>query len=53
VLKRIFVHYTLQAIEELRETVERVHHIHVDHCPVARSIRAAIDIRTSFLLVNS
>lgn len=29
------------------DTVERVHGFHADHCPVARSIRAAIDITTS------
>ncbi len=28
--------------------VERVHGFHADHCPVARSIRDAIDITTSF-----
>jgi uncharacterized OsmC-like protein len=53
VIRRIFVHYKLRASEGARETVERVHNIHADHCPVARSIRAAIEIRTSFELVVS
>ena len=53
VLRRISVHYRLRAPEEMYETIERVHNIHADHCPVARSIRAAIEIRTSFELAAS
>jgi uncharacterized OsmC-like protein len=53
VIRRISVHYKLRAPEEMREIIERVHSIHSDHCPVARSIRAAIEIRTSFELVTS
>jgi uncharacterized OsmC-like protein len=37
----------------MRETIERVHAMHADHCPVARSIRAAIAIQTSFELLAS
>ena len=50
VIRRIAVHYKLRAPEEVRETIERVHALHADHCPVARSIRAAIEIRTSYEL---
>jgi len=51
VIRRIRVHYRLRAAEEMRETIERVHAVHADHCPVARSISAGIKIRTSFELV--
>jgi len=51
VIRRIAVHYKLRAAQEMLETVERVHTIHADHCPVARSIRAAIEVRTSFEIV--
>lgn len=52
VIRRIHVRYRLRAEEEQRETIERVHRIHADHCPVARSLRGAIEIRTSFELVS-
>jgi organic hydroperoxide reductase OsmC/OhrA len=51
VIRRISVHYRLRAPQEMRETVERIHDLHADHCPVARSIRAAIEIQTSFQLL--
>jgi len=38
--------------EEDLETIERVHGFHADHCPVARSIRDAIDITTEYELVS-
>jgi organic hydroperoxide reductase OsmC/OhrA len=53
VIRRIFVHYKLRAPQEMCETIERVHAIHADHCPVARSIRAAIEIRTSYEILDS
>lgn len=47
VIKRIHVTYTLRDVdEELKEKVERVLGFHADKCPVARSIRDAIDITT-------
>ncbi len=52
VIRRIYVHYKLHAPEDRRETVERVHNIHTDHCPVARSVKGAIEVRTSFELVT-
>ena len=53
VIKRIHAAYRLQASEEARETVERVHAMHADHCPVYRSIHRAIEITTSYELVSS
>lgn len=52
VIKRIHAHYRLRAPEANRETIERVHGMHADHCPVARSLRGAIEIRTSYELVS-
>ena len=52
VIKRIHVTYHLQAGEEHRETVERVHGFHAEKCPVYRSIERAIDVTTSFELVG-
>jgi uncharacterized OsmC-like protein len=53
VIKRIHAHYRLQAAEDQRPVVERVHAMHADRCPVARSLKGAIDISTSFELVAS
>ena len=51
VIKRILVHYTLRASEDQRELVERVHQVHAENCPVARSFKGAIEVRTTFDLV--
>jgi len=50
VIKRIHVVYHIQAPESARETIERVHAMHTDHCPVYRSIHKAIHITTEFEL---
>ncbi|TAM80684.1 MAG: OsmC family peroxiredoxin [Acidobacteria bacterium] len=52
VIRRIHAHYKLRAPESYRETIDRVHAMHADHCPVARSIKAAIDVSTSYELVD-
>ena len=47
VLKRIEVTYTgLSPAEADAEKVQRVLAVHADGCPVARSLRGAIDITT-------
>jgi len=47
-LKRIFVRYQLRADPGAdRPAIDRVMGFHADHCPVARSLRGAIDITTS------
>ncbi|MDH3261986.1 MAG: OsmC family protein [Acidimicrobiia bacterium] len=47
VIRRIHVTYRLKGVaKEDRQTVDRVHGFHADHCPVAVSIRASIDITT-------
>jgi uncharacterized OsmC-like protein len=51
VIRRIHVHYKLSAGGADPEIVEKVHSLHADRCPVARSIRDSIDISTSYELV--
>lgn len=51
VLKRIHAHYKLRASAEQRETIDRVHGFHPEKCPVARSLKGAIAITTSYELV--
>jgi uncharacterized OsmC-like protein len=47
VIKRIAVTYTgLDIAEGDRDKVERVLAVHADGCPVARSLKGAIDITT-------
>ena len=47
VIKRIHVRYAgLSVSEEDREKVDRVLAVHADACPVARSIRGAIEVTT-------
>lgn len=47
-VRRIHVTYQLAGVdEEQKPTVERVLGFHADRCPVARSIRAAIQITTN------
>ena len=47
-MKRIHVTYALKGVQsdEDKDKAERVHGFHADYCPVARSIRDAIDITT-------
>jgi uncharacterized OsmC-like protein len=53
VLRRIHAHYVLQVDPDAdRDAIERVHGFHADKCPVARSIRDAIAITTSFELTD-
>ena len=53
-LKRIFVAYRLQAAPGAdRSVIDRVMGFHADHCPVARSLRGAIDITTSIDVISA
>ncbi|MBI1940713.1 MAG: OsmC family protein [Acidobacteria bacterium] len=52
VIRRIEARYKLRAAEAQREVVERLHDMHAEFCPVARSIKGSIEIRTSFELVD-
>lgn len=47
VIRRIHVRYHLKLDPERRETAERVHDMHVQYCPVARTIGGCVDITTA------
>lgn len=51
VLRRIHVHYRVAAPRDSHEQVARLHAVHMQYCPVYRSLQAAIAITTSFELV--
>ncbi len=46
VIRRIHVIYRLTTPAADKEKVDRAYAIHADHCPVYRSLRAAITITT-------
>jgi uncharacterized OsmC-like protein len=52
VIRRIHVEFELQAAENVRETIDRVHGFFADKCPIYRSLRAAIQITSSYNLVD-
>ncbi|HYR86962.1 MAG TPA: OsmC family protein [Terriglobia bacterium] len=52
VIRRIHIDMKLQAPEEARETVERVHGFFASKCPVFRSLSPAIEITSSYRLVS-
>ena len=49
-IRRIRVTYHLKIDPTNREAAERVHAVHADYCPVARSISGCIDITTSLVM---
>lgn len=54
VIRRIHVRYRLQVDPDAdRDKIDRVHGFHADKCPVARSIRDAIDISTELEVVDT
>ncbi|MCA1567927.1 MAG: OsmC family protein [Acidobacteria bacterium] len=50
VIRRIHVVYHLTAPAGAQETIERVHRIHANKCPVFRSLHKAIEITTQYKL---
>ncbi len=50
VIRRIHVTYRLKADEDARETVERVHGMHAEKCPVYRTLRGCIHITTEYVI---
>jgi uncharacterized OsmC-like protein len=51
VIRRIHVDMKLEAPEESRETVERVHKIYAMHCPLYRTLHKAIQLSSSYELL--
>lgn len=52
VIRRIHVGMRVQAPEHVRETIQRVHTIFADKCPVYRTLRPSIEITSSWTLVS-
>jgi uncharacterized OsmC-like protein len=49
VIRRIHVRYSgIEVPDDRRDALERVLAVHADGCPVARSLKGAIEITTSF-----
>jgi len=51
VIRRIHVTMRLEALEEVRETVERVHGLYPMRCPLYRTLHNAIQLTSSYTLV--
>lgn len=47
VITRIHVAYNLRALPSNREQIERVHDVHAEFCPVARTIKGCVEVTTS------
>jgi uncharacterized OsmC-like protein len=53
VIRRIHVAMRLAAGEDVRETVERVHAVYAMRCPLYRTLHGAIQLTSSFELVDA
>ena len=53
IIRRVHVTFHLQTAnpDEVRETVDRVHGVYAEHCPVYRSLKPAFQITSSVELV--
>jgi uncharacterized OsmC-like protein len=51
VIRRIHVTMRLEAQEDVKETVERVHAVYAMRCPLYRTLHKAIQLTSSFELV--
>ncbi len=52
VIRRVHVGLLLKAPQDVRETVERVHAVFAEKCPLYRSLRPAFEITSSYELVE-
>jgi len=52
IIRRIHVTYHLKLKPEQHETAQKVHGVHADFCPVARSIKDSIDVTTELKTEN-
>ena len=52
IIRRIHVDMKLRAAENVRETVERVHGLFAQKCPVFRSLSPGIQITSSYTLIS-
>ena len=47
IIRRVHVQFQLKAPESVRETVDRVHSLYKESCPVYRTLRPAMDITSA------
>ncbi len=52
VIRRVHVAMRLKAPEEKRGIVERVHGLYAMHCPLYRTLHKAMELTSSYELVN-
>ncbi len=52
VIRRVHVRFLLKAPQSARDTVERVHSVYKEKCPVYRTLRPAMDITSAYELVG-
>ncbi len=50
VIRRIHIAFTLRAPEDVRQTVERVHGVFAEKCPLFRTMHKAVQITSSYML---
>lgn len=53
VIRRVHVHFLIDGAEQARETVERVHGVYADKCPVYKTLRPAFEITSDFELIGA
>ncbi|NIR65571.1 MAG: hypothetical protein GWN00_23160 [Aliifodinibius sp.] len=53
IIRRIHVTYHISASADVQTTIDRVHQMHAEYCPVYRSLRKAINITTEYRLEES
>ena len=53
VIKRVHVDYFLKTGSANHEAAYRVHDMHADYCPVARTLKGSIDISTELHLEDN
>jgi uncharacterized OsmC-like protein len=51
VIRRVHVSFKVRAPEELRPTIERVHAVYAQKCPVYRTLQPAMQITSLYELV--
>jgi uncharacterized OsmC-like protein len=52
VIRRIHVQLSIEAPESARETIERVHGMYAMRCPLYRTLRSAIQLTSSYTMVQ-
>src|ERR1035438_9853904 len=50
VIRRVHVHFFLDETELVRDTVERVHRVYADNCPVYKTLRPSVAKTSEFEL---